>query len=671
MNLFLSRFNATAQVVLQDVMAASQSTEAKRSLSLYLARTRTSLSKYHHHLGMEVNDDELAVRYYMELAILHLATTLIEEVLGPDNGNLGIAWPVNNECSYSWYRVAKKDIKTQVQQVATELDDVEVPQLAIIDAADKLLTQTAPRFIGEFYTPLNLVEHLIDISRFNPAALLAGAKVVDPACGGGMVLVSVVHAVIQYVKEHPILHATALNAISNNIYGYDIQPFAVTLARTMLLSLIWPFIQEEDQHVSRLHVLENVQLKDPLAAHAEFWIEPRFDFVIGNPPFMSVKKSSIDFIDAYDEVLYGHPNLYVLFLWWSVKVTKAKGIVSLLLPQSLFTGNYYKLLRTKLKGTTCILSLTRMIDRKGVVGAADQQMMAVALVRLSTQQEPTNQTVTLKVARNGTDIRDTEAIIVNHAQVVQNVNSSTIWIVSDNIIDYEVEESLQTTSNYLGSYDHLFSFGNGGYVWNQNKELLRKKPEADTIPLVSAASISLFQFQFPYRGTHATRKRPYSKTSTKLAAIERDAPALLIQRTTPRKVGRRLVCSLPGSDFYEKYPKYFLENHVNFVNSTSNTLSLLYGLLGWLNSDLINFVFQLRNGNTQVSLYELQLLPLRVDILEEVASVAELAMCAIDDDQRQQHIFTLNETIFNLLGFTQKHKDRVKQVLSRRESVKK
>ena len=96
-------------------------------------------------------------------------------------------------------------------------------------------------------------------------------------------------------------------------------------------------------------------------------------------------------------------------------------------------------------------------------------------------------------------------------------------------------------------------------------------------------------------------------------------PALLVQRTTPRKVGRRLIVGMPSDEFYVDYPRYFLENHVNYIKvRTNEDKNLLYGLMGWLNSDLINFVFQLRNGNTHVSAFELGLFPVNLEMVKQL-----------------------------------------------------
>ena len=50
---------------------------------------------------------------------------------------------------------------------------------------------------------------------------------------------------------------------------------------------------------------------------------------------MSVKKDHITHINAYEDILSGHPNLYTMFLWWAVRSAANDGMISFLLPQSM------------------------------------------------------------------------------------------------------------------------------------------------------------------------------------------------------------------------------------------------------------------------------------------------------------------------------------------------
>lgn len=655
-------FEKIVDIALSDIKK-NLTDSAQGAIERYLREIRSTLSRYDHHQGIEISDETLISRFFHETSILHIATYLLQFLVEQENSSKNFVWPVDKSPIYSWYNFHHNNYQYYINELLEILKGLENPQLAIIDTCDRLLSKTSERFIGEFYTPLNMVEHLIDISQFDPVELLAGKKIADPACGGGMILATIAVRTIAYAKKNNITQEDVVEALTKNVFGYDIQPFAVTLCNTVLLSIIYPLVNNTQSAPQ----FENLEILDPLTQYQEFWSNQTFDYVIGNPPFMSVKKAQIDYIQAYEDVIYGHPNLYILFLWWSVKAVKKDGIVSLLLPQSMLAGQYYKSLRERLQENIRLMKITRMIDRKGVVGEADQQMMAISL-KVGAVNDTCN-LVSLRVTRNGAGIANSVPLIIPDSKIIQNVNSATIWIVSENILDYEIEECVQNTGKHLGSYTDLFTIGNGGYVWNQNKNLLSPIQKDGYVPLVSAASISTFAFEFPYNGSHPTKHRAYSQDTEKLAANIRNGPSILIQRTTPRKVGRRLVCSIPNTSFYQEYDRYFLENHVNFITSEDQTLVKLYGLLGWLNSDLINFIFQLRNGTTQVSVYELHLIPVQLDVLDLITEISVDASNADNAKVRNKYIRDLNEAIFDVLKLTQAQKERIQNVLSRKEKT--
>ena len=67
-----------------------------------------------------------------------------------------------------------------------------------------MLDRASERYLGEFYTPLSIAEHLIELSGLQPNELLDGYRVIDPACGGGIILTAIVDEVISYAKKEKI-----------------------------------------------------------------------------------------------------------------------------------------------------------------------------------------------------------------------------------------------------------------------------------------------------------------------------------------------------------------------------------------------------------------------------------------------------------------------------------
>jgi hypothetical protein len=183
-----------------------------------------------------------------------------------------------------------------------------------------------------------------------------------------------------------------------------------------------------------------------------------------------------------------------------------------------------------------------LINRTGVVGDADQQMMVLSLeVRAADEQIDR---VALRVARNGDTLDHTQVAMLPYPTVFHRVNGEILWQVSDSLIDFEILARTQSVCSEISTLHAMFKIGTGNFVWNQHKDLIRESEEDTTIPLLSAASISLYGFEFPYSGKHDTRNRQFAVVDSSVSGRTHSGEVLLIKRTTPTKVGRRLIAGM-------------------------------------------------------------------------------------------------------------------------------
>lgn len=604
---------------------------------------------YQHHQGQLVDASELRGRFIAETAILHVATKYLAQLLLSGQRTKEIMWPVSHTSShFNWYSVQFYLPSCEAEDIYASTEISAELGIYLADFCDLLLSEFGARYLGEYYTPPALSNHLIDLACFHPNHLLEGARLVDPACGSGNILSAVLLRTLRHIRDNRI--PTRFETIRQNLFGFDIQPFAVIMTQTILQYITLVLLEKIDVEAIDLPLFPNIKCLDSLAMYKMFWENDinGFHFCVGNPPFMSVKKEPIPFITAYDEIIKGHPNLYTMFLWWAVKAASRGAYISFLLPQSILAGPYFSAMREHLEKSTRIRSITRLINRTGVVGDADQQMMVLAL-EVGAVDNHLDQ-VALRVARNGDTLDHTQATMLPYPIVSHRVNGEILWQVSDTLIDFEILAHLQSVCVEISTLDESFKIGTGNFVWNQHKELIQETEGKDTIPLLSAASISLYGFEFPYKGKHETRTRQFAIVDSSVSRRTHSGAALFIKRTTPTKVGRRLIAGLPLSCFFEHHPRYFIENHVNYIRTTNEQdTALLYGMLGWLNSDLINFVFQLRNGSTQVSVFELELLPVNIEFLRTISNITLRITQTESNTERAKLIVQLNNSIFEWL----------------------
>ncbi len=647
----------SVEVMVEHSLTHQNSPEFRQGLDLYLSDLLLS-TRYRHHSGKIVEKELIKKRFVYEAALLHILTNAFSRNLD----GKAIVWPVYEATSpYSWFQFSANS-SGFAQQIADQFTEVERPEVIASLASNHVLDKVDRRLQGEFYTPLPIVLHLIASSGFHPSELVRGKRIIDPACGAGIILATIARQTITMVLDQGGNVANPLHQLSQNLFGFDIQPFAVALTRTLLIYNCRSVLSNYSGPLPD-PLFPNIQLRDTLLTE-QYWTEAAaFDYIIGNPPFMATKKDGLDLSAGYQEVLYGHPNLYQLFIWWAVRAAVPRGIISFLLPQSMLSGIYFHKLRDALDRKTTLLSITRMTDWKGIIGDTQQQMMAACFRVEDHNQEDK---VLLRVVNNGADIAVATPYRAKYSRVVQNVKEGiTIWVVSDHAADYAICEHLAERFVPLGDLGEYFRISNGGYVWNQHEALLRTEFEKDALPLVSAASIKPFCFEFPYIGSHGCHARQFSLVDDTVLKFVQARPTVLVQRTTPEKVGRRLVAGITPIEFFSRYPRYFLENHVNSLNAAEDSFVLLYGLMGWLNSDLINFVFQLWSGTGQVSLFDTQILPTNIELIKLLAENAKAAAYS-NSKARASYIERLNETIYDWVELGPRYRNRITLVLSRR-----
>lgn len=148
---------------------------------------------------------------------------------------------------------------------------------------------------------------------------LSNFKVLDPACGSGNFLYVAYRELRRLEKEaHDLIADRRRSGLSNqarasyiatdHFYGFDINPFAVEIAKvTMMLA--------KKLSSDELHDMPNVLPLDNLdgtikQADALFTVWPEVDAIVGNPPYLGRRKMVKDLGAVYThKVTAAHPKV--------------------------------------------------------------------------------------------------------------------------------------------------------------------------------------------------------------------------------------------------------------------------------------------------------------------------------------------------------------------------
>lgn len=154
--------------------------------------------------------------------------------------------------------------------------------------------------------------------------------------------------------------------IQNNIYGVDIEREAVDITRQRL----WLSLVTEKQDEEGLRSLENIAIGDSLTGfdwHTHFPrvfqvkegdVQPGFDIIIGNPPYLNFKLYSATqreaFKERYPSIFDGKADIYYYFFHLANRLGKPNSVSSLITPRYWLEAAYAKKLRGFLANATSV-----------------------------------------------------------------------------------------------------------------------------------------------------------------------------------------------------------------------------------------------------------------------------------------------------------------------------
>jgi adenine-specific DNA-methyltransferase len=441
---------------------------------------------------------------------------------------------------------------------------------------------------GRHYTPATLAENLWAMSKRalgwkRPQALTGLVR--DRACGAGALL-------LPPLREHLAAAArvdaqVALAGLPNYVSGIDNDPHAVWLANVLLASEMLPILSRTER-ARRRPLPALVMLGDGLAKlDAQSLVE------IMNPPYGRVRLSTTE-RERFAATLYGHANLYGLFMAAGVDDLEPRGVLAALVPTSFLAGRYFENLRAMLARAAPLREVEFAVDRsESFEGVLQETCLATFSPKLSRR-------TTVSVASRS----------ITPVAKVATPRTRRPWLLPRCPADAPVAAAAAGMDLTLAAAGYRVS--TGPLVWNRRKADLSAEETRNSVPVLWAADID---GSVIHRDQHRDHQRYLSLRGNDERIMVLTEPAVLVQRTTAPEQSRRLVAApLTSEKLADWGGRIVVENHVNVVRPLSSSLfdSLLdvWNLWRLLATDIADRVLRCMSGSVAVSAYELEALPL-------------------------------------------------------------
>ncbi|GAA3525043.1 hypothetical protein GCM10022234_22440 [Aeromicrobium panaciterrae] len=395
------------------------------------------------------------------------------------------------------------------------------------------------------------------------------------------------------VRTHAAL---ALAALPETIAGIELDPNAAWLANVILASEALPLLaavsDRQKKPIPALVTCGDGLVTGERAARVE----------LQNPPYGRVRLSVED-RERWAHVLYGHANLYSLFMAAAVEDLDQYGVLAALVPTSFTSGRYFENLRSYLATNARPLNVAFVVERD----AFESVLQETCLVTFGRRKKQ----FTGVMAVNG------------HAQSVARVKVPTTklpWLLPRRADDAVVAAAAATLP--LRLVDLGYACSTGPLVWNRRAADLKARPHRDSVKVVWAGDIEDGKLHQD-KSRNAMRYLKLRPNEAD-AFMVRTAPAVLVQRTTAPEQTRRLVTArLDDTTLTAWGGRVVVENHVNVLHPVvENPLLDLDTLAAVLATETVDRVVRSLSGSVAVSAYEIGAVPFPpADVLAEWKSL--------------------------------------------------
>lgn len=395
-----------------------------------------------------------------------------------------------------------------------EIPDTEKDLLGII--YQSLRTEGSKNINGSYYTPDEITRVLC-----NDVSIKRNQKALDPCCGSGAFLLSI-------YSDNP-----------ENLYGFDIDPIAVMLAKCNLLL-------KYSDHEFRPNIFSFDYLKPcDLYSNNKTFKLMKFDYIVTNPPWGGMQKI------VCPEITSGETFSY--FFVHSFNQLKDRGTICFLFPEAIANVKVHRDIRQFILFNTNVCKIN-VIERcfTGVL----TKHIAI------TCEKSKNRNEDVVVVNNNVE---------NHISLSQFRESTDYAFTFMSKSHQNIIDKIQQAGKfYLDNSDWAL-----GIVTGNNKELLHDTPSDGEEPIYTGKEVAAYTLK---------RAKYYIKYDRKLfQQVAKDIYYRAEEKLVYKFISKRLVFSYDDQ-------KSLLLNSANILIPQITHMSIKT-VLAFLNSYVLQFYY--------------------------------------------------------------------------------
>ncbi len=467
----------------------------------------------------------------------------------------------------------------------------------IIEQTNKYIEQMPKKErkkYGQFFTSKETAEYMA--SMFSDLGIKEEISILDAGAGSGILSCALLEKVAQYSN---------IKKVKLVCYETDEKILDILQKNLQLIKEESNYTLEYEIRMKNYITSQNLDFNGMIGRNQN---PQKYDFVIGNPPYMKISKDALE-VKVMPEICYGAPNLYFLFAAMGLFNLKQEGEMVYIIPRSWTSGAYFRKFRDyfltqgKLEKIHLFGSRNKVFDQENVL----QETIIIKIRK--TDKIPDNVLMTSTVSNK--DFSNCLELEVPYHIVVSGEQKFVYLVTEKSELDVLKRINRWTTT----LPDIGLRMKTGLTVDFRNQDILRNENEEGAVPLFYSQHIKDGTVFFPIQ-----KENEYVVTNQK-GLLQKNKNYLFVKRFTAKEEKRRLQC---GVYLAKKYPQYNMistQNKINFIDGLVNELSecVVYGLYVIFNSSIYDTYYRILNGSTQVNSTEINAMPVPgIEIIQEI-----------------------------------------------------
>ena len=449
---------------------------------------------------------------------------------------------------------------------------------------------------GIYYTPTYIVDYIVrntlgEVIKNKKPGDVDKLRVLDMACGSGSFLLKAFDVLDDYYKKKDKNYAQnkldleseaaqitrKTKILKNNIYGVDLDPKAVEIAQLNLLLKAaetkhrLPDLRDNIKCGNSLIDQSLSDEKRPFDWHKEFHMiideEKGFDAIIGNPPYLNVKrgffKDDQEFLESRYETAKGQYDLYRLFIERGLTLLKEGGFLGFIIPRRSFTNENEIYLREFLLKNCNI----RILADAGAAFSDASVEAGIIIIQKGTPSTK-NKIVRQSISIGGATITNFEPL----SQADISADKNLTFNIQTTLKNEKILKKIEGCESRLGGIVEITR----GVEAGKKSELITDKP--NDYPLLFGEDVSRYRIKNLDKWIKFSKNDP---ANFKKESLYSQPKKLLI-----RRVGSELIAAVDYKQRVTLNTLYVVE-----IKSEGYTPEYLCALL---NSSLIRFWFKNR-----------------------------------------------------------------------------